>query len=350
MAINLTYKSQETVLNQGLANLLNSSMLKDTVLACSEGKCLKAHRLILATFSPYFKELLSVCKEPMPTILLPDVKISVMEIILDFMYTGNIRVKKDIVAQLVEANKRLSIIGLNDLLSKHDGINQPPNKKQRTETGSQSLEKPSSLFRPWDSPVLAQRPAYPNPMPWLPSMYGAPMFPIPMAPAMNLANTTPFYNTNGIAPPVPSPLSWKMPFGYHFLPDTASSTNIAATIPSHNETPLSSTAPLFQNTVAYPTSFGEDKLTVKDPESMTKTVDSKGTTSRKSRGKSGGKYLVPGKERCDICKRDFFNLLGHQKAAHGLLKKPIQCCGREFTTRQEIREHKKFNCDFRNSW
>ena len=112
------------------------------------------------------------------------------------------------------------------------------------------------------------------------------MFPFPMAPAMNLANTTPFYNTNGIAPPVPSPLSWTMHFGYPFLPDTASSTNIAATIPSHNETPLSSTAPLFQNTVAYPTSFGEDKLTVKDSESMTKTVDSKGTTSRKSRGKS----------------------------------------------------------------
>ena len=186
MAINLTYKSQETVLNQGLANVLDSSVLKDTVLACADGQCLKAHRLILSTFSPYFKELLSVCKEPMPTILLPNVKISLMQILLDFMYTGNVRVKKEIVSQLLDVNKMLSIKGLSDILCKHIGDNQPPNKKQRTaETVPQASEKPFSLFRPWDSPVLASRSEYLNPMPWIPSMYGAPMFSYPMGPAMN---------------------------------------------------------------------------------------------------------------------------------------------------------------------
>ena len=120
MAINLTYVSQESVLNQGLSNLFNSSILKDTVLACSDGQCLKAHRLILATFSRYFKKLISVCKEPMPTILLPNVKISVMEILLEFMYTGNIRARKEYLAELILVNKLLAIKGLNDLLSKHD--------------------------------------------------------------------------------------------------------------------------------------------------------------------------------------------------------------------------------------
>ena len=196
MAINLTYVSQENVLNQGLVNLFNSSIMKDTVLACSNGQCLKAHRLILATFSPYFKKLLSVCKEPMPTILLPDVKISVMEILLEFMYTGNIRAKKELLAELVSVNKCLAIKGLDDLLSKHDGFNQPPKKKQRTESGSQLLEKPSSLFRPWDSPVQAPRLDYP--MPWIPSMFGSPMLPFPMSPTMNFSNQPTFSNTMGL--------------------------------------------------------------------------------------------------------------------------------------------------------
>ena len=343
MAINLTYESQETVLNQGLANVLDSTVLKDTVLACSDGQCVKAHRLILATFSPYFKKLLSDCKEPMPTILLPDVKISVMKILLEFMYTGNIRVRRDIVAQLVEANKHLSIKGLNYILSKHDGVNHPPNKKQRTESESQALEKPSSLFRPWDSPVLAPKPEYPYPMPWIPSMYGAPMLPLPIASAMNLSTPAPFYYTNGITPNMPSPLSWTMPLSNPFLPDPAVTTPASPSIPHHIESPLSATTPIYQNTVSYPTS----NLHITD--SMNILGQHKGNT-RKSRAKPDGKYLVPGKERCNVCKRDFFNLLGHKRAAHGLLKKPIQCCGREFTTRQDLREHKKTTCDFRNSW
>ena len=51
-----------------------------------------------------------------------------MEILLEFMYTGNVRVDKDLVAELVEANKLIQITGLNDLLSKHMGSSLPPKK------------------------------------------------------------------------------------------------------------------------------------------------------------------------------------------------------------------------------
>ena len=349
MSINLTYKSQETVLNQGLANVLNSSVLKDTVLACSDGKCLKAHRLILSTFSPYFKQLLSACKEPMPTILLPDVKVSVMKVLLEFMYTGNVRVKKEMVSQLVEANKCLSISGLSDLLSRHNESYQPPNKKQRTEAGFQAFEKPFSLFRPWDSPVVAPRPEYFNPMPWIPSMYGSSMLPYPIAHGMNISNATSIYNTNGVAPNVPSPFSWTMPLAYPFSGDLAATKFMTESLLHHNDVPLSATTPLFQNTVSIPNADREQQLTPPGLESVNKIAQHKGSIKR-NRAKQEGKYLVPGKERCDICKRDFFNVLGHKKAAHGLLKKPIRCCGKEFTTRQDLREHKKIECDFRKSW
>ena len=109
MAINLTYSTQATVLSQGLVEVLNSSVLKDVVLACSGGQCLQAHRLIIAAFSPYFRQALVVCKEPTPIILIPDVSFPVMEVLLEFMYTGNVRVKKDRVSELIKANKQLCI-------------------------------------------------------------------------------------------------------------------------------------------------------------------------------------------------------------------------------------------------
>ena len=107
---------------------LNDSVTKDVTLAFSGGSCLKPHHLIVTTCSPYFNQVLAVCKKQTPAVLIPDVPDSVMEILLEFMYTGNVRVDKDLVADLVEANKLIQIRGLNDLLSKHMGSSLPPKK------------------------------------------------------------------------------------------------------------------------------------------------------------------------------------------------------------------------------
>ena len=332
MAINLTYSNQASVLSQGLADVLNSSMLKDVVLACSKGQCLQAHRLILSTFSPYFKEVLACCKEPTPTILLPDVRVSVMEVMLEFMYTGNVRVKKDLVGDLVKSNKHLNIIGLDDLLSKHVGSNLPPKKKQRIEGGSLPSVKTSSLFRPWDTPVMPTRPEYP--FPWMNPFYGLPLFsnPVsyPIAPVTNLSKTMPYPLSAGysslseMGPLLPSPM---MPFPM-----------------SVGNSIFSTTAPLLPS-VGVPFSYGSSINSATESKE-TKKINKKTRTTRKLSGNIdckavNSKYLVPGKQRCDICKKDFFNLLGHKTSAHGLLKKPIECCGIKFTTRQDIKWHKK---------
>ena len=66
MAINLT-SSNDPIILQTLSNLLNTAA-KDVELACSQGKCLKVHRRILTTYSPYFRSRLDACKEPEITI------------------------------------------------------------------------------------------------------------------------------------------------------------------------------------------------------------------------------------------------------------------------------------------
>ena len=125
---------------------------KDVTLVFSGGSCLKPHHLIVTTCSPYFNQVLAVCKKQTPAVLIPDVPDSVMEILLE--YTGNVRVDKDLVVELVEANQLIQITGLN-YLSKPMGNSLPPKKKQRIEddVSLPISENPSSLFNPWDSPV-----------------------------------------------------------------------------------------------------------------------------------------------------------------------------------------------------
>ena len=52
------------------------------------------------------------------------------------------------------------------------------------------------------------------------------------------------------------------------------------------------------------------------------------------------RYLVPGKQRCDICHSDFFNITGHKTMAHGLLKKPSKCNGNNYASRWKLKNHK----------
>ena len=292
MAINLTYAAQATVLSQGLADVLNSSVVKDVVVACSEGHCLQAHRLILATFSPYFRQLLGVSNEPNPTILLPDITVSVMEILLEFMYTGNVRVKKNHVSELLEANKCLRITGLDEMLSKHVGSSLPPTKKQRIEVVSVPPAKPSSLFRPWDSPVQAPRPEYT--LPWLHSLSSgmnsfsetAPLspsympfprasvnilsntMPFPMSTGMNLfSEITPnlsssmsFPLTTGKEPSLASRMPWSISYGNPFLSDAA------PVLPTSHSRPIEKPEELLSvTTVSFPTSFGEQQFPISGP-------------------------------------------------------------------------------------
>ena len=395
MAINLTYAAKDTVLRQGLVDVLNSSVLKDVVLACSEGRCLQAHRIILSTFSPYFKQLLAVCKEPTYTILLPDVTGPTMEVLLEFMYTGAVRVNKNILGDLVKANRYLHIIGLDELLSKHVGCGLPPKKKQRIDSGS---VKTSSFFRPWDSPVLAPRPEYT--LPWMYSKSGLSMSHathFPMASANYLSKTIPCPMptertiVSETAPSFPwamsqfsetatllsSPMPWSMPQLIPMFSETplsiphpmpqchrvSSTDNLSKTIPvpmlsgwnsfsetvpstpdilpRHVEKFMFKTSPSPAPVYAVPefTIATTKETKLQKPLATTKKAKLKSCEEPKT----GGKYLVPGKQRCDICNSDFYNVKVHKASAHKILKKPIECCGTQFTTKKDLKKHKKIH-------
>ena len=60
----------------------------DVTLACEDGKEMEAHKTVLASCSPFFKELLKRNKHPHPLILMRGVKSNILAPILDFLYYG----------------------------------------------------------------------------------------------------------------------------------------------------------------------------------------------------------------------------------------------------------------------
>ena len=256
MSIDLTYSSQDSILSQGLADVLDSSVLKDVKLSCSE----------------------------------------------------------------------------------HDGSSLPPNKRQRVEESFFSSGKPSTLFRPWDSPVLPPRPEYHQP--WIPFMYGispwSNLMPFQMPHGNNLSKAVPITMSAGsnifseafLSLPI-TMMPWSLPYGNPNLSVTSPS------LPINVENPFTETAaiPILESN-----SIPGEQLPIVAkkqrgrPKKDTSKVEVKGPKAR---------YLVPGKERCDICNCDYLNVKSHKKAAHGLLKKPIECCGVKFVTGKEFKLHRR---------
>jgi len=81
-----------------MANLFefqNSGYLCDTLILAVDGQ-VKAHSAVLAAASPAFKQVLKSHDQPLlHTIVLPGIQLVVVNIIIQFVYTGKIIVTED---------------------------------------------------------------------------------------------------------------------------------------------------------------------------------------------------------------------------------------------------------------
>jgi len=81
-----------------MANLFefqNSGYLCDTLILADDGQ-VKAHSAVLAAASPVFKQVLKSCDQPLlHTIVLPGIQLVVVNVIIQFVYTGKIVLPRD---------------------------------------------------------------------------------------------------------------------------------------------------------------------------------------------------------------------------------------------------------------
>ena len=98
-------------MSYGMHSLLESEDLVDVTLAV-EGKCLKAHKMVLSVCSPYFLELFqsNPCKHPI--VFMRDVSYIAMSDLLTFMYQGEVQISQENLSAFIKTAEALQIKGL----------------------------------------------------------------------------------------------------------------------------------------------------------------------------------------------------------------------------------------------
>jgi hypothetical protein len=78
-----------------------------------DGKLLKTHKIVLSICSVYFQEMLLSTPCQHPIIILPkDMKASLVEHLLEFMYKGNVNVKQIELQAFMKIAEHLQVKGL----------------------------------------------------------------------------------------------------------------------------------------------------------------------------------------------------------------------------------------------
>ena len=135
--ISLNWDDHSKTFISQISKEMEQDILKDVTLACADGHCIRAHRLILSIYSTYFQQILKQCTNPEPTILLPDVQIEDLKILLKFMYSGDAHVNEDNLVNILKTATRLQIKGLEDDISTvQEG---PPMKKLKLDSDYDDL-------------------------------------------------------------------------------------------------------------------------------------------------------------------------------------------------------------------
>ena len=109
-AMSLQYTNHSTSLSSNLATLLQNHMHCDVVLACKDGLKLSAHKIILSACSKYFRDLLADTEIHQETIIvLRDINRKDMKAILDFLYSGEVKVPKYNLCEFLGAANAMQI-------------------------------------------------------------------------------------------------------------------------------------------------------------------------------------------------------------------------------------------------
>ena len=102
-----------------LKDMLNQKLFTDVTLACNDDKQVDAHRIILSSQSSFFRRILKVNDRRDILIYLPSVSSCELEIILEFVYSGQMEISEQDVDKFIMFGKMFEIKSLMDLEMNH---------------------------------------------------------------------------------------------------------------------------------------------------------------------------------------------------------------------------------------
>ena len=144
------WAQQAAVLRATAAAMLDTAELTDVLLAAGAGDTLvPAHRLVLAAASPFFRQLFRKLGPGNTVICLKDVDPGHLQLLLQFMYRGEVSIQQSDLGQLLETARSLDILGFQAVAQKdytnfNKYKNQTPDRRQipkRQKLGSDNLSQ-----------------------------------------------------------------------------------------------------------------------------------------------------------------------------------------------------------------
>ncbi|XP_063827485.1 kelch-like protein 12 isoform X2 [Ostrinia nubilalis] len=131
-------------LTKGFAGLLGNGEFVDVTIAV-EGHLLQAHKVILSICSPYFKKMFQMNPCQHPIVVLRDVTHKAMRDLLQFMYHGEVSVKREDLTSFIGTAEVLQIKGLTNKETEDDPEKEQDFSKHNIENHNGSPDGNSSV-------------------------------------------------------------------------------------------------------------------------------------------------------------------------------------------------------------
>ena len=130
--------------NSAFRKLRGKREFTDVTLVCEDGQQVEAHKVILASSSPFFEKLLQKSKHPHPLIYLRGFQSKDFTSILDFLYFGEANVYQEDLDSFLAITEVIQLKGLTgqtsqNIYKKMDLLEEQEKVKQNAMTGKDSF-------------------------------------------------------------------------------------------------------------------------------------------------------------------------------------------------------------------
>ena len=146
----LKWNDFQANLNSALGGFRNDLDFADVTLASDDGKQFETHKMILASSSPFFMEVLRKNKHPHPLIYMRGVKAEELLAMLDFLYFGEASVNQESLEVFLGLADELELKGLTNSSwsNNQDYETKPPLTENNFEQKKHQAESTSNVRIP----------------------------------------------------------------------------------------------------------------------------------------------------------------------------------------------------------
>ena len=100
-------------ITSAFSQLREDGEFADVTLACEDGQQIEAHKVVLVSSSPFFRNLLSKNKHPSPLIYMRGVEFGHLSALVDFLYLGEANVLQEEIEIFLAVATELKLKGFS---------------------------------------------------------------------------------------------------------------------------------------------------------------------------------------------------------------------------------------------